>query len=88
MRFVCLGLFVGLMALSAYADGHKQSERGSQRGERFAAADADGDGVISKSEFMALAEKRFDKMDTDGNGALSKAEMRPRKRRSSGYGQR
>ena len=88
MRFVCLGLLVGLTAIPALADGHKHSERSGQRGERFAAADADGDGVISKSEFMALAEKRFEKMDADGNGALSKAEMRPRKRRGSGYGQR
>lgn len=88
MRFVCLGLLVGLMAMPALADGHKQSERSGQRGDRFAAADANGDGVISKSEFIALAEKRFDKMDADGNGSLSKAEMRPRKHRSSGYGQR
>ena len=41
----------------------------------FKEADTDGNGTISKDEFMAYSEKKFDKMDTDQNGELTKAEV-------------
>ena len=38
----------------------------------FEKKDANSDGVISKAEFVAHAEKKFAKMDTDGNGSLTR----------------
>ena len=38
--------------------------------------DTNGDGVISKSEFLAHAEEKFSKMDKDGNGEISKEERK------------
>ena len=84
MRIGILGLVFGLAVSPVLADDHKRS--GNQGGDRFAAADSNGDWGISRSEFLAIAEKRFDKMDADGNGSLSKDEMRPPRR--SGYGRR
>jgi Ca2+-binding EF-hand superfamily protein len=61
-----------ITASSAYADE-------TSKGQRLKAIDTDGNGAISKSEFMAHAnkeaEERFNKMDTNGDGQLSKDEL-------------
>ena len=54
-------------------------ERGEQHkdkdpAERFAKADANGDGVISKDEFKG-PEMMFSKIDANGDGNLSKEEL-------------
>jgi len=36
--------------------------------------DTNGDGVVSKAEFLAHAEERFSKIDQDGSGDISKNE--------------
>lgn len=36
--------------------------------------DTNGDGVISKDEFLSFAEERFGKMDTNGDGTITKDE--------------
>jgi Ca2+-binding EF-hand superfamily protein len=36
--------------------------------------DADGDGFVSKEEFVGRAEKRFARLDTNGDGKLDEAE--------------
>ena len=41
-------------------------------------ADTNGDGMISKPEFLAHAEKHFAEMDRDKSGQLSKDEVMPR----------
>lgn len=38
--------------------------------------DKDGDGVISKEEFLANAEEKFKGMDKDGDGKLTKDEAK------------
>ena len=38
--------------------------------------DADGDGMVSKSEFMDKHEMKFDQMDANNDGMLSKEEMK------------
>lgn len=57
------------------ADNHAGGGEGKHAG-MFAKHDTNGDGVISKSEFLAHAEERFAKMDKDGNGEVSKDEAR------------
>lgn len=38
--------------------------------------DANGDGMISKTEFMAAHEARFAEIDADNDGNISKDEMK------------
>lgn len=65
-------LAVGLMSAPVvFADHH-----GGGKGKLFEKHDTNGDGVISKSEFLAKAEERFAKMDADGNGEISKEEAK------------
>ena len=74
-------LSAGVLALSmspALADGH-----GNHDGERASKAmkhDTNGDGVISKGEFMdhaqKRAEERFEKMDADGDGSITRGEAK------------
>ncbi len=70
MTLVGAGMFV---APAAFADHHKG---GDKAGKMFEKHDINGDGVISKDEFMKGAEERFAKMDTDGNGEVSKDEAK------------
>lgn len=79
MRF---GVFLVAVIFSispVMAGGHLASERAA-KGDRFAAADTNGDDQISRAEFLALAEKRFAKMDKNDDGVLTKGEMKPPKR--------
>ena len=62
------------------AGGHLESER-SGKGDRFAKIDTNGDGAVSREEFLAVAAERFSKMDADGNGSLSKEEMKSRRKK-------
>lgn len=49
---------------------------GDKKGKMFESKDTNGDGVISKSEFMAHAEEKFAEMDKDGDGSISKDEAK------------
>ncbi|NJM49801.1 MAG: hypothetical protein HC843_02040 [Sphingomonadales bacterium] len=51
-------------------------------GERAMKADADGNGMISKSETMAAADERFAKMDVDGNGQIDTADREAKVRQN------
>lgn len=46
-----------------------------KKGDFFKRMDKDGDGVVSKEEFMAAGEDRFKKMDRNGDGKLDKSDM-------------
>lgn len=50
-----------------------EGKRG-ERGDWFARLDSDGDGMISRDEFMAPALKRFDRADADGDGIVTPEE--------------
>jgi len=39
--------------------------------------DADGDGRVSRSEYIAYMDRGFDRMDVDGNGVLEGDELPP-----------
>lgn len=47
---------------------------GPHGGGMFEKHDTNGDGVISKDEFLAQAEERFKQMDTNGDGKITKEE--------------
>lgn len=55
------------------ADNH---EGEGHKGNRMERIDTDGDGKISKAEFIAKHEAMFTKIDTDGDGYLSKEEKK------------
>ncbi len=56
------------------ADGNsKRSGRGMKM---FQQRDLDGDGYLSREEFIKSAEKRFEKIDLDNDGKISKSEAR------------
>ncbi len=59
-----------LQASPVLADNHG----GKHHGKMFEKHDTNGDGVISKEEFLSHAEDRFSKMDTDGDGSVTKEE--------------
>lgn len=56
----------------------------------FKAMDADGNGAVSREEFLAISQKRaeqaFMALDTDGNGSLSKDEIAAMMSRRPGMG--
>lgn len=60
------------VANPALADHH---EKGGKHAKHFEKSDKDGDGVISKSEFMDQAEERFMTMDANNDGSISKDEI-------------
>lgn len=82
-----LAFFATAIAVLAFnssivlADGHGGDGQGHRgKGKMFKAADTDGDGVISKSEFKAHHEKKaedwFGRLDQDGNGEVTSEEAK------------
>jgi EF-hand domain pair len=53
-----------------------KGEHGGKGAQMLMKLDTDGDGAVSKAEFMAGTEARFTKMDRNGDGKISK-EDRP-----------
>lgn len=67
LMLIAAGLI--LQATPVLADNH--SSRG---GGMFDKHDSNGDGVITKAEFLESAEERFAKMDANGDGEITKEE--------------
>lgn len=89
---------LAILALAATvnaAEGDKKPEEGKKKGnpeEMFKKLDKDGNGSISKEEFMASpnakkdeakAAERFGKMDKNSDGSLTKEEMAPKKKKDA-----
>ena len=55
-------------------DGHMKM--GKMHEKMFGKHDANGDGVVTKEEFMTTAEERFKAMDADGNGEVTMDESK------------
>ena len=64
------------------ADGHKGKR--SCKIKKLKKMDTDGDGAVSKDEFMAHAEKKFAKKDKNGDGVISAEEMKQMKKHKEG----
>ena len=52
-------------------------------GKAFKKTDKDGDGFLSKEEFLARAEKIFSRKDKDGDGKLSPTESARHKNKAA-----
>ncbi|MEZ5814187.1 MAG: hypothetical protein R3E13_05610 [Alphaproteobacteria bacterium] len=70
LAFTAVALVISMSP--ALADHHGGA--GHHKGKMFEKHDLNGDGVISKEEFLSHAEDKFGKMDADGNGEISKDE--------------
>lgn len=72
-------LAIAQSALTPDADKHKLHAL-SKFGERFLAADTDGDGALSREEAeaagMSKVSEHFDRLDLDGDGKLTREELR------------
>lgn len=64
---------LAIVATPVLADSH--GGKGA-KGKMFEKHDTNGDGAISKEEFLDHAEERFSKMDTNGDGSVSKEEAK------------
>jgi len=77
-----LMLGVAMMAVSALPalaeDGGKKGHRdpGKMMEKIFSEQDANGDGSVSKDEFVAHSTKRFDEMDANKDGKVTKDEIK------------
>lgn len=82
-KILTLGLV--LIAFSATpAIAKKNSENDAKKVSH--PADTDGNGTVSKAEFLKKHEDRFNKIDTNGNGELSAEELqtnRPKAKKES-----
>lgn len=76
LTFTAITLAISTMAYNApvFADNH------GGKGAMFEKKDINGDGVISKAEFLKHAEEKFAKMDADGDGVLSKEEAKKKRK--------
>lgn len=74
-KVMMLGAAVlALQAIPALAQ-EKGGDYGKPRGEKFFDMhDADKDGVVTESEFLAKAKERFAEMDADKDGKVTKEE--------------
>jgi|GEM_PF-3008051 len=63
---------------SGYVVASDHGKKGDGHGKRnkMKKMDTDGDGVVSKDEFLAHAEKKFAKKDKNGDGVLDADEMK------------
>lgn len=67
-------LAVAITASPAGAEDHKDGKH-----DMFAKHDTNGDGVVTKGEFMQHAEAKFAEMDADGNGEISQDEAKAKR---------
>ena len=65
---------VSTAAFAEDAPAKGDSGPGHHKGDMMKELDTDGNGAISKAEFVAFHEKRFDEMDADKDGSISKEE--------------
>lgn len=63
--------------LVAFGSGHALADHhGGKKAAMFEKHDTNGDGTISKDEFLNHAQERFSTIDADGSGDVSKEEAK------------
>jgi hypothetical protein len=74
----CLALSVAvsipLASGAAHADDHHGHKGKGRHAERLQEVDTNGDGLVSKAEFMAQQEKRFNELDANSDGQIDQDE--------------
>lgn len=65
-----LAISIAGIALVAMPASAQLGRRGG--GDRFAQADTNGDGLVTREEFKASRSARFKQMDRNGDGAISR----------------
>lgn len=65
-------LIAALLATTITAPAGAQMFGAGDAMDPFANADANGDGVITRAEFLAARSARFAKMDRNGDGAVAR----------------
>ena len=71
MKKILMGMMIMVMAgfgITSVAKHHG--------GKMFAKADTNGDGIVSKEEFLKHSETKFMKIDADGDGSITKEEIK------------
>lgn len=85
-------LFAAALASTAIGGVAIAGQAGPRPGGGMMRADTDGNGRISRQEFLARADARFARLDTNGNGVISADEFAARaeanRERRDGFGQR
>lgn len=71
-----LAAVLTIASTAAYAQAAPQASTplSPEAQKAKAELDTDGNGEVSKTEFMTYQEKRFAEMDSDGNGSVTDAE--------------
>jgi len=70
LAFTAVAMAISMTPALAEHDGE------GKRGKMFEKHDTNGDGTVSKSEFLSHAEERFSKIDKDDSGDISKEEAK------------
>lgn len=69
--------FLAFGAAPVLADNHGEGDhKGGHKGGKFQKHDTNGDGTVSRGEFLSHAEERFSNVDTDGSGDISEEEAK------------
>ena len=95
-KIMALAVIGATLALAVPAQAEEQTQQrpgagrmAGHRGEMMKRLDTNGDGAVSKEEFLAGANERFAKMDRNGDGKLTQEDrpQRPEGGGSNGGGQ-
>ncbi|MGF1651216.1 MAG: EF-hand domain-containing protein [Hyphomicrobiaceae bacterium] len=65
---------LGLLSGDGAAGGRRGQRGAGAMWARVASADADGDGRVTESEFLAASEQRFARFDRNGDGVVDQAD--------------
>lgn len=78
LLLVSAGLLATALSAGVYADQDKDAKRCEhhKKGSYMTRLDTNKDGVVSREEYVANAEKRFSKLDANNDGMIDKDEMK------------